>query len=123
MNDWLTSAAQLLGAGTLGAVLLKVVERIFARADRHDDLAVGLRAEMIRRLETLERQYTDLEAKERASYQRAVQLEAENRQLRARWHALMNWFQQEPSLPQPPGWLYERVPGPTAGPAEPGETP
>lgn len=116
---WLTQVGALLGVGGLGAVLLKVIERLFARADRTDDLAVGLRAEMIRRLESLERQYGSLERRERESYQKAVRLEAENRALRHRHHALLNWIAQQPGLPTPPQWLYERVDGPTAGTAGP----
>ena len=113
-EDWQSSVAQLLGAGTLGAVLLKVIERVFARADRHDDLAVGLRGEMLRRLEALEARHSALEQRERASYERAIRLEAENRQLRNRYHQLINWIARQPGLPTPPGWLYERVEGPTA---------
>lgn len=116
-QDVLAAVAQLLGAGTLGALLLKVVERIFARADKGDDLAVGLRAEMIRRLETLEHQYASLELRERQSYQKAVRLDAENRALRNRYHALVNWIATQPGLPTPPQWLYEQVEGPTAGAA------
>ena len=106
-------ATALIGAGTLGAILLKVIERIFARADKRDDLAVGLRGEMVRRIETLEKNYTAMEARERQWYERSVRLEAENRQLRQRYHALINWMAQQPGLPTPPTWLYERVGGPT----------
>ncbi|MGE3267163.1 MAG: hypothetical protein AB7P40_00350 [Chloroflexota bacterium] len=117
--DPLASAAQLIGGAGIGAVLLKVVERMFARADKGDDVAAGLRGEMVRRLETLEKQMGELEAKERSSFQLAIRLEAENRQLRRRYHALLNWIQAEPSLPQPPAWLYEPVEGPTADEGRP----
>lgn len=113
MSDLMTSVAQLLGAGTVGAVLLKVVERVFARVDRRDDVAAGLRSEMVKRLETLERQYAALEGREREWYERSVRLEAENRALRQRYHALVNWMAQQPGLPTPPPWLYERIEGPT----------
>ena len=113
-TDPLASAVQLIGAGGLGAVLLKIVERMFARADKGDDVAAGLRGEMVRRLERLEGQLSDIESKERASFQLAIRLEAENRQLRRRYHALINWIAQQPSLPNPPSWLYEPVDGPTA---------
>lgn len=112
----LTAAVQILGAGTVGAVLLKVVERWFARADTRDTLAVGLRAEMVRRLETLERQQTDLEARERETFRKAVRLESENMQLRRRYHDLVGWIATQPGMPTPPSWLYERVEGPTAPP-------
>lgn len=122
--DPATSAATLLGAGGLGAILLKLIERIFARADKGDDVAAGLRGEMVRRLETLEKQVSELEARERATYRKAVELEAENRQLRRRYHALINWITQQPGLPTPPDWLYERVDGPTADEGtRQGETP
>jgi hypothetical protein len=114
LPDPLTSVVQLLGAGGLGAIALKVVERIFARADKGDDVAAGLRKEMVSRLETLERQINDLEARERASFQMSTELRAENRQLRRRYHDLINWIAAQPGLPTPPAWLYEKVEGPTA---------
>jgi hypothetical protein len=124
MPDPVTSLVQLLGAGGLGAIALKVVERIFARADKGDDVAAGLRKEMVTRLETLERQINDLEIRERASFQMSTELRAENRQLRRRYHDLINWIAAQPGLPTPPKWLYEKVDGPTADegtPKQPGE--
>lgn len=112
-SSWAAQVGALLGVGGLGAILLKLIERAFARADRHDDLAIGLRAEMMRRIETLERQYSVLERRERESYSKAVRLEAENRALRHRYHALLNWISATPSMPTPPSWLFERVEGPT----------
>lgn len=116
---WLAQVGALIGVGGLGAVLLKVIERLFARADRADDLAVGLRAEMIRRLEVLETQQRTLEESERTQYRQVVELRAENRQLRRRYHDLINWIGAQPGLPTPPQWLYEPVDGPTAGSAMP----
>jgi hypothetical protein len=113
-GTWGGYAAQLLGAGSVGFLLRELVKRWFARKDRQDDIAAGLRGEMLRRIEMLERQYTTLEKRERESYSKAIRLEAENRHLRRRWHELMNWIQSEPSLPQPPRWLFESVDGPTA---------
>jgi hypothetical protein len=112
-NEWGGYLAQLLGAGGLGFLLRELVKRWFQRRDRDDDIAAGLRGEMVRRIESLERNYAALEERERQTYVKAVQLEAENRLLRRRWHALMNWIQSEPSLPQPPSWLNERIDGPT----------
>lgn len=135
-TDPLASAVQLIGAGGLGAVLLKLVERMFARADKGDDVAAGLRAEMVRRLERLEGQLNELEAKERTSFQLAIRLEAENRQLRRRYHRLMNYVQElvatidlhadrlkipEDERPKFPVWLIDAVDGPTADePLKPG---
>lgn len=110
---WGGYAAQLLGAGGLGFLLREIVKRWFQRRDRDDDVAAGLRAEMVRRIESLEKNYASLERRERETFTRAVRLEAENVQLRRRYHALMNWMQSEPSLPQPPRWLMESVEGPT----------
>ena len=112
-STWAGYAAQLLGAGALGVLLRELVKRIFDRADKGDDVAAGLRGEMVRRIESLERNYSRLEISERETFRRAVKLEGENRQLRERWHALMNWFAQHPELPQPPPWLNERISGPT----------
>lgn len=111
--DLVTAAAQILGAGTLGAVLLKVVERWFARADTKDQLAVGLRSELVARLATLETQLKEVETRERDQYRRVVRLENENRQLRRRYHDLIGWMSAQPDLPSPPKWLAEQVDGPT----------
>jgi hypothetical protein len=116
---WATQIGALLGVGGLGAILLKVIERLFARADRTDDLAVGLRAEMVRRLESLERSQSDLERRERETFRKAVRLEAENVQLRRRYHDLINWIAMQPDLPQPPKWLFEVIDGPTQRSAQP----
>lgn len=111
--SWVGQAGALLGVGGLGAILLKLIERMFARADRGDDVAAGLRAEMVRRLESLERSYAALEARERETFTKAVKLEAENVQLRRRYHSLINWMAMQPGLPTPPSWLQERIQGPT----------
>ena len=117
-SSWGAQLGALIGVGGLGAIVLKLIERIFARADRGDDIAAGLRAEMVRRIESLERSYTALEVRERETFTKAVKLESENIQLRRRYHALMNWIQSEPSLPQPPRWLLESVDGPTSTPPD-----
>jgi hypothetical protein len=118
MNDSLTALAQLLGTGTVAAILLKLIERFFARADTRDTLAVGLRAEMIRRLETLEQQVGEQDARLEAMRQentrlliRVGQAEIRERWVRNRYHRLVNWMQSEPSFPQPPAYLLEDVPG------------
>jgi hypothetical protein len=118
-SGWLAQAGALLGVGGLGAILLKLIERIFARADRSDDVAAGLRAEMVRRLESLERNYGVLETRERETFRKAVRLESENVQLRRRYHDLVNWIGPQPGMPTPPRWLYERIQGPTEQQARP----
>lgn len=115
MNDAAVSLAQLLGAGTLGAVLLEIVKRIFARADTRDQLAIGLRTELVNRLATLEHQCAEIEQRERDYYRRVVRLEAENHHLRQRYRDLVLWLQSRPELPTPPPWLTEPVSGPTKG--------
>ena len=118
-STWASYAAQLLGAGGLGFLLRELVKRWFQRADRRDDVAAGLRAEMVRRIESLEKNHTALETRERETFRKAVRLEAENVQLRRRYHDLVNWIAAQPGLPTPPKWLYERVDGPTSGAAGP----
>lgn len=118
-STWAGYAVQLLGAGGLGFLLRELVKRWFGRMDRGDDVAAGLRAEMIRRIESLEKSYATLESRERETFRRAVKLEAENVQLRRRYHDLINWISQQPDLPTPPQWLYERVEGPTERTAAP----
>lgn len=118
-STWAGYAAQLLGAGGLGYLLREMVKRLFDRADKGDDIAVGLRAEMVRRIETLERNHAALETRERETFRKAVRLEAENVQLRRRYHDLVNWIAAQPGLPAPPKWLYEHIDGPTRLAAQP----
>lgn len=118
-TTWAGYAAQLLGAGGLGFLLREVVKRGFDRIKDRDDVAAGLRAEMVRRIESLEKNYAGLETRERETFRRAVKLEAENVQLRRRYHDLINWIAAQPNLPTPPSWLYERVEGPTERDASP----
>lgn len=118
-TTWAGYAAQLLGAGGLGFLLRELVKRWFARQDRSDDVAAGLRAEMVRRIESLERNHSALETRERETFRRAVKLESENVQLRRRYHDLINWISAQPDLPTPPKWLYERVEGPTERTSQP----
>lgn len=118
-NEWSGYLAQLLGAGGLGFLLRELVKRWFQRQDRGDDVAAGLRAEMVRRIESLERNYTALETRERETFTRAVRLEAENVQLRRRYHDLIGWIAAQPGLPTPPTWLQERITGPTETSARP----
>lgn len=113
LSTWVGHGVQLVGAGGVGFLIREVVKRMFDRADRKDDVAAGLRAEMLRRLDALEHQQAELEKRERAAYERSVALEAENRLLRRRYHGLLNWIAQQPGLPNPPAWLYDQVPGPT----------
>lgn len=112
-GTWAGYAAQLLGAGGLGFLLRELVKRVFDREDRRDDVAAGLRAEMVSRISTLEKNFGELERRERETFRKAVRLEAENVQLRRRYHDLINWISTQPDLPTPPKWLYERVEGPT----------
>lgn len=133
-NDFWTSLGQLLGAGTVGAILLKVVERLFARADKQDDLAVGLRSEMVARLAKLEARTDELDARLEASrrdnqrlFEENSRLRSENGQLRQRYHGLMNLLQRlvdrdavyreklglPPEAIDIPSWAYQRIPGPT----------
>jgi len=118
-TTWAGYAAQLLGAGGLGFLLRELVKRGFSRADRRDDVAAGLRAEMVRRIETLERNHSQLETRERDTFRKAVRLEAENVHLRRRYHDLVNWIGAQPGLPTPPKWLYEHIDGPTRGQVAP----
>lgn len=119
ITTWVGYAAQLLGAGGLGFLLRELLKRGFQHAERRDDVAAGLRAEMVRRIESLEKNYTALEGRERETFRKAVKLEAENIQLRRRYHDLVNWIATQPGLPTPPKWLYERVEGPTERDAAP----
>ena len=134
MNDNWSAIIQLFGAGTLGAVLLKVVERVFMRADKKDDLATGLRIEMVDRIKKLENRTDTLESRldtARRENQRLfaenAELRSENTGLRNRYHGVLQVVQQlvdrdtiyreKLGLPAEvvdiPTWVYQRLPGPT----------
>jgi uncharacterized protein YecE (DUF72 family) len=117
--NWLSQLGALVTAGGGSVVVVKLIEKAFQRADKQDDVAAGLRGELVRRLEVLEKHQAELEAREREWFQRATNLEAENRGLRQRYHALINWLSEQPNLPTPPKWLYQPVEGPTAEGAMP----
>lgn len=118
--DWVAQVGSLVGAGAIGMLLRELIKRLFARADKRDDLAVGLRTSILDRLDKLEtsnaekdraleemrRENTDLQV-------RLSQAEANERWVRNRYHRLMNWMQKEPSLPQPPSYLFEDMPLPS----------
>ena len=131
-TTWAGYAAQLVGAGGLGYLLRELVKRWFQRRDHDDIVAAGLRAEMVRRLEALEKNYAALEERERLTFTKAVKLEAENVQLRRRYHRLINYVQEVVGVidlhaerlgippaerPHIPRWITEGVDGPTATPA------
>jgi hypothetical protein len=125
----------LLTALGAGALLARIVDGVFGRANKKDDLAVGLRSEMVSRLADQERRLNEMDEKLEASRQQNntliaqnARLEAENEALRERYHGLRNIMQilldrdrtyrERLGLPPDeidlPAWLYQRVPGPTA---------
>jgi ABC-type phosphate transport system auxiliary subunit len=119
-SSWVDHAVQLLGAGGVALLLREIVKQIFARANKQDDNAGVLRADLrqqvsdlVLRVDTLTRRLDEAQARENRLFEENAELKAENRGLRDRYHRLINWIAQQPGLPTPPPWLYESTPGPT----------
>ena len=104
---------KILASGGVMAIALRIVERMFARADKRDDVATGLRTDMMRRLEEQNNELEQIRLDRDSLYRRGVLLESENLRLRGRYHDFMNWWSSQPNMPPAPPWLYEPVPGPT----------
>jgi predicted nuclease with TOPRIM domain len=116
-SGWGSYVVQLIGAGGVGYLLRELVKRAIPSADKRDDMAVGLRTSLVQRLETLERQVVEQDDRLEAMRQENTRLQirvaqAEEREawVRNRYHRLMNWMQSEPTLPQPPSYLFETIP-------------
>lgn len=121
MPSWAAQAGSLVGAGGLGMIVLRVIDRGFGRAKQKDDDQALRRGELRQQIATLTMRVDLLTERLDASRDRNealvalnAELRAENTQLRERYHRFMNWISTEPTLPQPPPWVYGRVAGPTA---------
>lgn len=116
-STWAGYAAQLLGAGGLGFLLRELVKRLFDRADKGDDLEVGLRTSILGRLSAVEEAYrvqgVELEAmrvKNTALEVRLARAETREQWTRNRYHRLAGWLQTVPDMPSPPAWIFEDIP-------------
>lgn len=118
MNDDVVRVlVSMLGAGSFGAIMLRLIDRMFRRVDRGDDIAIGLRVEMRKRLHEQDVRLHNLESIERECYRAKTRLEAENRLVRQRFSGLVTWVVDDAGL-KPPEWVYDVVSGPTSD--EPG---
>ena len=114
---WLGNLGALVTAGGGSVVMVKLIEKAFARADKRDDLAVGLRTSILERLAAVEQAYREqgreLEAMRVENTRLEVRLaRAETREqwTRNRYHRLASWLQAEPGIPSPPSWIFEDIP-------------
>lgn len=134
--SWVAQGGSLLGAGAVGAIILRLIDKTFGRAQQQDSNRAQLRGELREQIATLtarvdvltERLDSAREANNVLVVQNA-RLEAENEALRERYHAILNLVQvligrdsqyrEKLGLPPDdlniPDWMYQRVPGPTAG--------
>ena len=120
--EGLRQVGALIGAGGLSMLLLKVIERVFARDDREANDRAAITSELrqdIRELRSLLAQMEERlnEEREHGVVLRARLARAEIREqwVRNRYHRLVGWIQSEPSLPQPPSYLFEDIPGELKG--------
>ena len=149
---WLQSALTLLGVGGVGAALLKLVERIFARADKREDDAVKFRSELRAEIRDLNERNDLLTARLDVAQERNHVLQAaltesraESIALRNRYHRLKGYVSEALLIQEQyanrlgiaqherlriPAWVDETIPGPTASaalpplpPTEPDPTP
>lgn len=125
-STWGDYAVKLLGAGGVAMLLREVVKQIFVRASQNDENRRITRADQAAQIANLIARVDVLDARVDAERKRAnelfavnAELRAENTGLRTRYHNLINWIAQQPGLPDPPSWLYERVEGPTMREAAP----
>lgn len=138
---WAQQLGTLLGAGGVSVVVLKVIEKVFARDDRQAVDRVAVTTELrgdIRDLKADVQRLEGLLETERGRVNDLIseraELRAENRALRGRYHELRNvmgivigtnelYHRQlglpERDLPKLPDWVYQPVEGPTARQAAP----
>lgn len=138
---WAAQLGGLIGAGGLSVIVVKLVEKVFARDDRQAADRASVSSELrqdIRELkadvERLEERLDASRERERALFEQCAQLRAENTALRGRYHELRSVMQivvstnelyhrqlglPEHDLPKLPDWVYQPVEGPTARDAAP----
>lgn len=119
-GNWGDQAGQLITALGGAVVVREIIKQVFGRANKGDDNAVIARADLraqvadlVKRVDTLQARVEERDERINALFAQNAELRAENRGLRDRYHRLINWIAQQPALPTPPDWLYERAPGPT----------
>lgn len=127
-SNWLAQAGALLGVGGLGAILLKIVERLFKRDDREAADRAAISSELRQDIRSLKAEVRELQAEVEAARQRENHLlarlartEAREAWSRNRYHRLANWLQSEPGIPGPPAWIFEDIPREGDGPGAPEE--
>lgn len=141
LPGWAQQLGTLIGAGGGSVIVLKVVERFFARDDRQATDRVAVTTELrqdIRDLKADVQRFEALLETERGRVNELIseraELRAENRGLRGRYHELRDVLQivvstnelyhrqlglPERDLPKLPTWVYSPVEGPTARQARP----
>lgn len=135
LPEWASQLGALVTAGGGSVIVVKLIERAFARDDREAADRASVSSELrqdIRDLkadlERLEKRLDSSRERENGLFQRCTRLEAENTALRGRYHELRNVMQvmvstnelyhrqlglPESALPKLPDWVYQPVDGPT----------
>lgn len=138
---WLQQLGALVGAGGGSVVVLKIVEKVFARDDRQATDRASISSELRQDIRELKAETHELRGdRDRLAEQCAEcraqvrELRAENQGLRDRYHEFRAFAQllvstievyhrqlglPESELPDIPEWVYRPVPGPTARQAPP----
>lgn len=114
---WLQQLGTLVGAGGGSVVVLKVIERAFARDDRQAADRTTISSELrqdIRDLKTevkaLQEERETMQATIAELSMRLARAEIREGWSRNRYHRLANWMQSEPGIPSPPAWIFEDIP-------------
>jgi hypothetical protein len=141
--SWLTQGSSLLGAGAVGAIVLRLIDKFFGRAKEQDSNRAQIRGELREQVATLTVRVDVLTERldkardaNNALVVRNARLEAENEALRERYHGVLNLvsimikrdgeYREKLGLPPDdlnvPDWIYQRVPGPTSKPPATGQS-
>lgn len=135
LPDWATQIGSLVGAGGVGMILLRLIDKTFGRVDRVDDNAKLLRGELrsqvaglVERIDVLTERLDRAREREGKLFEQCADLRAENRALRGRYHELRQVVQivvstnelyhrqlglPDTELAKLPDWVYQPVDGPT----------
>lgn len=136
MPGWLQQVSGLIGAGGLSVIVLKVVERVFARDDRQAADRVSISSELRQEVRELRADVERQAERNNELVAMNAELRGENLALRSRYHQVLNvvgvlaardaTYRDRLGLPPDeinlPAWIYQPVEGPTARAAGPQPT-
>lgn len=139
-SHWAGQIGSLIGAGGVGMIVLEIIKRAYARADKKSDDEAGARRElrenMLEDIKRLSDRVDKLEAEVEVSREREVkltvtnaELSSENVRLRNRYHQLLDYLQilipqldlyaeqlgvPDEKRPKLPSWIHQNIDGPTS---------